>query len=594
MVPQNPFLTTPQLLNTVKQSATVYSSPDNPFAMLQQSSQSRSPPEHVKPTELSAPRNPFVEFPQQTTATAAHTRVKLKNSGSTSPTATVVVNTVQQPKDVDDDDDDDNHQDEEQGCTSQIDVTSNQKSYEKCINVAVLAGGIVLLIVVGFILILFLIGGDSDEDSSNKIPRETDVVLTQAPTTLAPTAAAITTTIPTVSPSISTTTATPSVAGGSTYTTLAPTAEFMQIAPPEPWVLDSVRLGEESGTRLGEAVVLTMDGSRLAASDRSNSIQLFDISKGIGLPFLLNHFVAKQNTTLLSFDMDSSGSTVAVGWSDGSVIVHSLDAEASEGTWVVQDTIQITDTPVDMMSLSLSGNGNRLVVGVIGPDAITRSAPVQLWAAGNESNPWSLADVSMRTGTFDHIHVDLSSDGTMLAIARRLFVGASLQTGFVSVLSVEADRDSLTLSDSGFIATSRHGAHVSLSTNGLRLVISNVASLPGGWAMHIFNTKRKQWTLFPSAVDATQDNDLVTQAVVSGTGFSVAVADEQGKVYLRQQTGSGNSVVWVTTNVTEDGSLQRNAQIGLSRDGRTVAVGQPSYSDDGDDEIGLFQIYRSA
>ena len=304
----------------------------------------------------------------------------------------------------------------------------------------------------------------------------------------------------------------------------------------------------------------------------------------------MNEFTATQNATLLAFDMDGEGLTLAAGWSDGTVVVHSSDPEFGNGTWVVQDTLQIAQSTVEKMSLSLAGNGDRLAVGLIETNS---SAPVHLWVAGNESNPWVFAKTSSRSGTFDSIDVDLSADGTMLAIARRLFLGSSLHNGFVSVLSVDSEGDSLVLSDAGFIPTGRYGARVSLSENGFRLVISNVASWPGGWGMYIFIFSSQRWTALSSAVEITPDNGQATRAFVSGVGNTVAIADDQG-VYLRQQIVVGNSLVWVTTVVTEDETGEQSLQAVLSTDGGTIAIGQPSFSFDGNEDAGLVQIYRDS
>lgn len=460
------------------------------------------------------------------------------------------------------------------------------KSYEQfCILL-----GIVLLLVAGGIVVYLVTadsrGGsnpqDNGDDSNGGPPREVDVQVTKVPT-LSPTASPIT-----VPPTMVPTGANNTITASPTLNSTEPPVVDFQA----PWVVDLTHSGLASGDHLGEALAIAADGTRLVVADGNGTLQMLNVSSGLLSPQSLGEALATTTgdtaASLLSVDMNSKGTTLAAGLDDGSVLMYSFDYGTFQ--WSLLGTLQIWDFAVELMSLSLSGDGNRLAVCAIGPKA---TAHVQLWVMDEVSKSWEFVDENARTGNYDGLHIDLSADGTMLAIARRRVVSASFQNGFVSILRVEPSGETFELTDAGFIATGSSSARVSLSANGNRLAVSNVDDLNGGWTLYTLNSLSGRWTHLPAAAAGLDifENGAIN-AILSLEADKVAIVDKQGAIYLRQQVIPENSLNWVTTPVTSDAAHDESLLVAFSLDGNALAIGKPWYSSGETVAAGLVEIYR--
>eukprot|EP00977_Amphora_coffeiformis_P021732 scaffold9795_cov166-Amphora_coffeaeformis.AAC.2 len=470
----------------------------------------------------------------------------------------------------------------EQGTSRGIAGSSRKKTYVQRINIVLLVAVIFLMLVAGFVFIYFVALDDSDDrafgDDVIGPLRDVDVaarIPTQSPFVTpgnAPTIPVDNTENPTTSPII---------------LPLAPTTSAPVVLGPTPpsWVLQSARLGDGAGTRFGQTMAITANGTRVAISQGAGRIQLFDISEGIP-PTRVGDEITIVGANLLSFDIDDAGTTLAACLDSGAVLIYSL--EDGNGVWRAQQALQLVEETVEVMSVSMANSGDLLAVGFIRSDW---SSPVQLWAFDEESSTWYLSDETTRSGTFDALYLDLAADGTMLAISKRQFVGQALQTGFISVLFID---QTLTFADAGFVATGRSSPQVSLSANGMRMAVSNVDGMEGGWSLFVFSPQETRWIALQPAAGASPSQGVAISATLSGDGTSVVVVSSLGKVFLRQQIVAVNFLSWVTLEVVDDTTAQEAMSVSLSRDASTVVVGRPWYAVGTTRNVGLVQIYRDS
>lgn len=452
--------------------------------------------------------------------------------------------------------------------------------------------GIFVLLAAGFIAIYFVMLENDSDDSDGAFgtdpPREMDVVATRVPTGVPTVFTAPSATPP--SSILMEDTENPTFSAPSTVP-LSPTNPTPAVtagptrAPIENWVLQSARLG---GTRLGEAVAISADGSRAVVSDGTGSIQLFDISQGLDSPTTVGDDITiNAVATLLSFDINADATLLAACLSSAEILIYAFDEAA--GVWSAQHALQLVEETVEIMSVSLSDSGDLLAVGFLRSDL---STPVQLWAYDEASTTWNLVDETTRNGTFNGLYLSLAADGTMLAISRRQYVGQSLQTGYISAISITKTNETISFSNAGFIATGRSISRVSLSANGMRMAVSNVDGLTGGWSLFAFNPQSKRWVASPTATDLTRSTGDVISARLSGDGTYAVVVDNLGNVFLREQTMDQKLVTWVTVGVVEDPTAPEAMRVSMSRDGSTVVVGRPWYAVDTTTDLGLIQVFR--
>jgi hypothetical protein len=355
-----------------------------------------------------------------------------------------------------------------------------------------------------------------------------------------------------------------------------------------PFNLTIARLGQGAGAAFGEIVAMTSDGRTMAATDSLGRLQLFNVSEGLSSPAIIGEAIQVETDTVLSFDINGDASILAAGLSSGQVLTYSFDQ--SNGLWIAQDALQIVDSFTNFTSVSLSASGTRLAVGAPSTNGFS---VMQMWIYDATLSQWIFGDEAVLGGVVDSLDIDLSADGSVVAVGRRTPAVSDTLNGFVTTYNVEADGDSFLLSVSGFMPTGTSAPQVSLSGNGMRLAISNLASAVVGWSLSTYDAAQNSWTSIPITSGSGVTQPRAVSVSLAGDGSVAVAAVNGGGVEVWQELGNGSAVNWTPVEVVAASSTPgQSSRVSISLDGNTVAVGRPSFSFASLANTGLVQIYR--
>ncbi len=230
-------------------------------------------------------------------------------------------------------------------------------------------------------------------------------------------------------------------------------------------------------------------------------------------------------------------------------------------------------------SVALSASGNRLIAGAPGSGSTTGRVKVYELVSGT----WTQLGVTLTAGNEFGDAVDISSDGTTIAVSSPSAAGSSRAgTAQVFRLSAGAWTQVGNTLQGGQISDT-FGDGLSLSANGSRIAVSAPNDRAGGVSgggspagrVRVFDLVGASWTQV--------GGDVLGATGLNGEnlGETLALSDDGTRFAA---TGASQSVAkvyslvggaWVQTgaNITNNTGASRSEGLALSADGRTVAVG---------------------
>ena len=321
---------------------------------------------------------------------------------------------------------------------------------------------------------------------------------------------------------------------------------------------------------------------------------------------------AAQDLSGWSVALSSDGNTVAIGaqLNDGSggaaghVRVYGFD-----GTDWIQNGDDIDgETSGDMSgySVALSGDGNTVLIGAIGNDDSAINAG-HARVFGFDGTNWTQTggDIDGESASdWSAWFVDISDDGTTIAVGAYLNDGSGAAAGHVRVFGFDGTNWTQTGSDiDGEFADDRSGYSVALSADGNTVAIGaifNDGTATRAGHVRVFGFDGTNWTQTGSDIDGEAAEDRSGWSVaLSADGTTVAIGaignDETGldAGHVRVYDFDGTS--WSQTGDDIDGEAaddQSGWSVALSADGTTVAVGAVT-NDGGGEDAGHVRIYAA-
>jgi hypothetical protein len=293
-------------------------------------------------------------------------------------------------------------------------------------------------------------------------------------------------------------------------------------------------IGEAAGDRAGTSVDINAAGTRVAigaylndgGGGSSGHVRVYDL---VGATW-----------TQVGADLDGDGASWALGW-----------------------------------SVALSASGNRLIAGGPGNGGTTGRVKVYELVSGT----WTQLGVTLTAGNEFGDAVDISSDGTTIAVSSPSAAGSS-RAGTAQVFRLSAGAwTQIGNTLQGEQIADVFGSGLSLSANGSRIAVAatNDREASGGAGkVRVFDLVGASWTQVGGdvlgATGLNGENLGQTLALSDdGTRFAANGASQSvAKVYALV----GGAWVQVGANITAaPGGAVRSEGLALSADGRTVAVG---------------------
>ncbi|MEL6356637.1 MAG: hypothetical protein AAFQ37_06840, partial [Bacteroidota bacterium] len=290
-------------------------------------------------------------------------------------------------------------------------------------------------------------------------------------------------------------------------------------------------LGEETGDSIGQDVALSDDGSRMIVGAYRNN----NSATRAGRAYVYEW----DGTTWVLLGSPIDGDEVGdnAGWSvdisgDGNRIAVGLISNDGGGDnagsvriyeWSGADWIQLGSNLDGIViesafgeSLALSGDGNRIVIAAPSYSVFEGEAgrtQVYEW----NGNDWvQLGDNidGQNTGDRDGSAVAISSDGSIIAIGAKLNDDGGNQAGQVRVFSWSGTAWVQLGADLEGIALESVGASVSLSADGTRLAYGAESALTGATgATRIFEWDGSSWNQVGTDISGDAENDGAGNAV---------------------------------------------------------------------------------
>ena len=361
--------------------------------------------------------------------------------------------------------------------------------------------------------------------------------------------------------------------------------------------------GEAAGDNFGRGsrpVALSSDGTRLAVGainndgggSNSGHVRVFDLVGStwtqVGADI---DGEAAGNQFGYSVALSSDGTRLAVGgWLNNSGGGHVRVFDWSGSAWTQVGVDIESEQGADHFghSVAISSDGTRLAVG----------APANDGAAGADSGHVRVFDLVGSTWTqvgadidgeaagdrFGH-SVDLSSDGTRLAVGTYNNGGAGYQAGHVRVFDLVGSTWTQVGSDiDGEAAGDHFGSSVALSSDGTRLAVGAPYNDGGGsnsGHVRVFDLIENTWTKVGPDIDGEAAGDSFgTSVALSSDGTRLAVGarlndgngSNAGHVRVFEWSGSA----WVQDGADLDGEAagdQFGWSVALSSDGTRLAAG---------------------
>jgi Flp pilus assembly pilin Flp len=382
--------------------------------------------------------------------------------------------------------------------------------------------------------------------------------------------------------------------------------------------------GEAAGDNSGTSISLSGDGTTLAVGSPRNdgsgtdagSVRVYQrnvsgIWTKIGAD-IDGEAVGDNSGTSVSLSND--GTTLAIGASgnDGS----GIDAGSVRiykyilGVWTQIGTDIDGEAAGDSSgtSISLSGDGNTLVIGANGNDGNGSDAgSVRVYK--NVSGTWTKtgADIDGESaGDNSGTSVSLSSDGNTLAIGVPQNDGSGTEAGSVRIYKyITGTWTQIGTDIDGEAAGDNSGTSISLSGDGISLAIGaplNDGSGTDAGSVRGYKNVSGTWTKIGVDINSESGGGFSGKSVsVSGDGTTVAIGavlnEANGYGY---QTGSVRvyknvSGIWTKIGDDIDGEASIDYcgwSVSLSYDGTILAIG--SYgSDITGDQAGAVRVYQN-
>jgi hypothetical protein len=283
---------------------------------------------------------------------------------------------------------------------------------------------------------------------------------------------------------------------------------------------------------------------------------------------------------------DESGTPALEGWSQlGQVLMGPTNIDNSRFGF----------------SISMSGNGDRLAVGLPGADghgneeALRGSGSLHIYDFNGTDwlKSYEIAGPGMHAGAGKSIA--LSSDGRRVAFAAPLWGNA----GFIEVYE-EANEGNWTVV--GKVPMSdpddqeRFGGSLDLSADGSILAVSD----KDAGKVRVFKEMNKTWTLMGNDIEGGSKGDFLGSSIsLSGDGQRLAAStwgvDGSAAGGVTVFEFDGGSWQPLASDLRGESSLENfGSAIALSADGTTLAIGATGYSPNGGKEIraGHVRIFR--
>lgn len=205
------------------------------------------------------------------------------------------------------------------------------------------------------------------------------------------------------------------------------------------------------------------------------------------------------------------------------------------------------------------------------------------------------------------ISVDLSSDGTKLAVGARYNDGSGSNSGHVRVFGYNNNLWAQIGGDiDGEAADDNSGYAISLNSNGTKLAVGAYGNDGNGnrsGHVRVYEYSNSTWTQLGSDIDGETADDLSGVSVdLSNNGQIVAIGafynDGNGTKSGHVRVYKNISGIWTQMGTDIDGSSageEAGTSISLSGDGLTLAIGAPRNDDNGSSsgEVRIFSFNGS-
>ena len=231
-------------------------------------------------------------------------------------------------------------------------------------------------------------------------------------------------------------------------------------------------------------------------------------------------------------------------------------------------------------SVALSNDGTILAVGVTRGDDLPGLVEVYQYSSGSWSKLGSSIQESEENGDYFGYSVDLSNDGTILAVGS-VFKGD--RQGAASVYQYNSGTWSqLGSTLDGVAANNWYGRDVSLSGNGQILAVGADRYDTNKGQVRVFEYTSGNWSQLGSNIDGDANERIGRGVALSDDGSIVAMGSNLGGVGKVYQLSSGS---WSqlgldqTLNIDNADNTLLGLSTSISNDGTIVAFGAPALSE---------------
>jgi len=238
-------------------------------------------------------------------------------------------------------------------------------------------------------------------------------------------------------------------------------------------------------TKFGRDVALSGNGRLLAVSgpgDNGNVGAVWIYSLAVpAAPVFLTKIVNPDNSSLyfgFSIDLSGDGNTLAV--LSGDIVLINVYAQASDG-WALQQIIS-PSTGYNEVAVSISANGNTLVVGEFGQSVFPWYRVNNMWIRG----PQVPLPVDL-VGLGEFGNPSLSDNGRTVLIGS-IYNNSSIGASWVYTRNSDDTwtQNGPALIGTGGIGSSFQGRKISLSGDGKRAAVSSADENMGRGALWVF------------------------------------------------------------------------------------------------------------
>jgi len=296
-----------------------------------------------------------------------------------------------------------------------------------------------------------------------------------------------------------------------------------------------------------------------------------------------------------SISMSADGNTLAIGSSrywgyTGRVKIYQWNSTQ----WVQKGTDIIGMASNEWLgtSISLSSDGNVIVIGVIGAENHAGQVRVFEW----NGNSWGQKGLSINGESADDYSgksVSISSDGNTVAIGAKSNDDAGNSAGHVRIYIWNGNSWIQRGMDiDGENANDKNGAAVSINSDGNVIAISapgndNLALNTG--YVRIFAWDGSNWMQKGNNIDGENESDNSGSSIsISSDGNTIAIGasanDDTGSNAGHVRVYSWNSNIWIQKGADIDGENtgdQSGCAVAIDSSGNTIVIGAKGNDDNG-------------